>query len=92
MKKMEKEIKKFCDANGYDFYANYSGRGMFGNKCVGIVGDNTLRIMIELFCFLLDIYDGTTGYELSKMLGSPMTDNMGEEYILYFPKIEAIKE
>ena len=44
----ESVIKEFCDEYGYDFRDNYSGRCMFGETCIGIVGDNTTLICMQL--------------------------------------------
>lgn len=29
-------LEEFCDENGYTFYPDYSGRGMYGSTCLGI--------------------------------------------------------
>lgn len=35
---VEEAIRKYVDENeGYEIYENYSGRGMFGRKCLGVV-------------------------------------------------------
>jgi len=51
----------------------YSGRGMFGVKCMAIVGTNSTAI-IERAAFL-----GLTGAKI---------DNMGLDYVVYWPQIQ----
>lgn len=56
---------------------SYSGRGMMGKDCVGIVVD--------------DLHDGLWhigGIMRDHNLPAPIVDNMGLDYILYWPKWE----
>ena len=41
-------IENYCDVNSLDFVPNYSGRGMFGRICVGIVCDNPNHVIAAL--------------------------------------------
>lgn len=41
MKTLQERIKEVCDDYGNEFITfdnNYSGRGMYGSRCIGIVG------------------------------------------------------
>ena len=57
----------------YKVREDYSGRGMFGKKCVGIVGPN-LNLMIE------------KASEFGDHRGM-RTDDMGKSYIVYWPEV-----
>src|SRR5271166_122441 len=36
---LQEQIKSACDQNDeVDFYDSYSGRGMYGDRCIGIIG------------------------------------------------------
>lgn len=65
---------------------DYSGRGMYGEKCLGIVTPNQM----ELIGYMLEeINDREDSKELinefSQMIRNCRIDNMGYNYILYFP-------
>lgn len=56
-----------------EVYRGYSGRGMFGKKCLGVVcGDATAAIEEA----------GSLGLRGSRM------DNMGRQYIVYWPHLK----
>ncbi len=44
MKKQEK-IREIAKENDWKVYERYSGRGMFGRHCMGIVGDSDSEIL-----------------------------------------------
>lgn len=81
-------IEEFCEEQELDYREDYSGRGMFGSRCVGIVCDNPLSILLELFAFIVDSDDGISGGEVQYALGEPEEDSMGTRNILYFPELE----
>lgn len=54
---------------------NYSGRGMFGKKCVGIICSNVVE------CVELAAQKGVLGAS---------TDNMGLDYIVYWEKVQCV--
>lgn len=74
-------IKDFCDeyCDEYKYYADYSGRSMYGRCCVGIVCCNPLETLLSLCDYICS-------------LGYPRADNMGKDMILYFPKIKTESE
>lgn len=77
-----KRIMEFClESDGrYDFRWDYSGRGMFGRKCVGVVCGNALQMVVSLMEHLF-----SQGEYFS--LGNVCEDNMGKGHIVYFPDI-----
>tara|TARA_B110001454_G_scaffold96476_1_gene91348 strand:- start:32 stop:289 length:258 start_codon:yes stop_codon:yes gene_type:complete len=58
-------------------YADYSGRGMFGDNCIGVV----LKDESDLFRFSAYLDDA-----LVERLGSPELDALGLAVIAYWPR------
>jgi len=69
-----------------DIRWDYSGRGMYGQTCFGIVGS-----LLDYTGFLLQLASDTTGdrwdvaYDLSQRVN---TDSMAMQTIFYFPGIK----
>ena len=81
-------IKMFCDesAEKYSIYENYSGKFMYGRKCVGIVvrqGYSYMEMIIKLTIFLNDCGIESVESELEDV----RFDELGLDTIVYFPKI-----
>lgn len=80
-------VESFCEEHSDEcsFYADYSGRGMFGRRCVGIdCRGNCLRLLIQLCDYLYE-----HGYpSASEALGNICQDSLGRNTIIYFPSIE----
>ena len=68
-----KEVKELAHDLGIKVYEGYSGRGMFGRQCIGVVVDDP-----DYIKRVVDDYD----------LPIPVTDNLGLSYICYWPKIK----
>lgn len=66
-------IVEYAVSNGLNVRNNYSGRWMFGKLCLGVVGS-----MPELDALLSNVKGANEG--LCK-------DNMGLDYIYYWPSI-----
>jgi hypothetical protein len=64
------KLKRLAEENDWKFYSGYSGRGMYGKRCAGIVTDQPHE------CIAIA---GIRGAKL---------DNMGLQYIVYWPNIE----
>lgn len=70
---------------------SYSGRGMYGKQCLGVVSENTIETIVDILRWAFS--EGTTEnddlyYALSKAMQSAKTDSMGQGYIIYFPDHE----
>lgn len=82
-------IEEFCEIHDHDecyFYGNYSGRGMFGKQCVGIVcRDNLLETIVKLCDYLYDCEVES----VADALGNICRDSLGKDTIIYFPSISA---
>lgn len=81
-------IREFCEKNADKYYVheNYSGRGMFGRKCLGIVakqGNSVMTMMFELARFLETYAEVINGTPFENMA----YDDLGLDTIVYFPCI-----
>lgn len=64
----------------------YSGRGMYGNECVGIVVDDVVETIIEI---VRSAYANNNYLHFwLDELKDYRTDDMGLQMILYFPRIK----
>lgn len=70
---------------------DYSGRGMYGKSCIGIVADHSDLIPAAMFlyaAFVLTCNENEVeDYELGNLLLNVATDGMGRQGILYFPDL-----
>lgn len=84
---VEESIRNFVEDNPqYSIYENYSGRGMFGRKCLGVVvkqGYSFMDFIIKLTKYLDD-----NGFEdVDFSLEGVSYDALGLDTIVYFPNI-----
>ena len=85
----ESLVQMICEMNDLEA-RSYSGRGMFGRECLGIVGKTVADVTADLFDGLdaLDLPDSDAAYrEVSAALRASRTDSMGMDVIVYFPEI-----
>lgn len=76
-------IVEACDNLGLN-YRDYSGRGMYGERCIGFTSDNYAN---DLFYLGKEI-----GIEYPDFDTPIKIDNMGMDMIIYFPSIPWIGE
>lgn len=62
---------------------DYSGRGMYGEKCFGIVGS-----LVDLLTMINVIIELGLNIHIETLARSPQQDNMGREMIYYFPNLQ----
>lgn len=91
MESTQSLIKQACNDSGISFRGDYSGRGMFGSKCIGIVGDlqgcmGVLNEVIrgltqQLFETAIDCADGEeqAAYDLNDTVQDAITTLLGFE-------------
>lgn len=77
-------IEEFCDDYDLDFMNDYSGRGMYGKRCIGFVTYDTMGSIVNLCDALRDNEEITSAADA---LGDICTDNLGRGYIVYFPHL-----
>lgn len=91
------------EEEGLQVRDNYSGRFMFGETCFGVVVDNIATAVSDVSEALREIIiaehrdDLDLAKEAADMLEDGKltecrTDNMGLDYIIYFPHITVEKE
>lgn len=91
-KEVFNKLKQLIEDAGYEAIS-YSGRGMFGNKCIGFECPDVITGTAALFdaCMDQNLSSGDLKgdyYLLSENFKQSKTDNMGLGYIIYFPNIE----
>lgn len=69
------------EATGREVREDYSGRGMYGARCVGVEIDNDAELW-QLARDLIDIED----------LPPPKIDSMGRRLIAYWPSFKIIDD
>ena len=72
------DLNQAADGVDGEIYPDYSGRGMYGDECVGII----LKDEGDLFRFA-----GLLDDDFVELLGSPEWDSMGLREIAYWPKV-----
>ena len=87
MENIKELIREYCENEGLNYRDDYSGRGMFGEKCIGITCENSLDVLCRLFTYLVDSDEELDGCDVQNALGEPKQDSMGMGSILYFPEI-----
>lgn len=75
MKKNEaiEALRDIADDTGGDFREDYSGRGMYGEECVGIVTDTPMHVIEEA---------------AEKGIRGAKQDSMGKRTIVYWPSLK----
>lgn len=84
---MIEAIKQYAEENDFQFYPDYSGRFMYGAKCIGVVHPEDINMPDDLLDWMFD-----TGYELEQEDYSEITeyctkDDMGLDTITYWPNL-----
>lgn len=86
------------DDDDDEFYGSYltpdySGRGMYGDRCIGVVCADPTRLAVNLGielgrCVLL----GSISEEIAEAFQRPQIDSMGRSQIIYWPRLAAASE
>jgi hypothetical protein len=96
------ELSDAADAAGVDVRQDYSGRGMYGETCIGVVGDASdcerfeaeLAKAVTLGEFKTDNEhnpEDVLDVYMEKLIDiqdARRSDNMGTEFIYYYPKMK----
>lgn len=92
-------IEDLLEDAGYDIgpcedtsVQSYSGRGMFGAHCLGIVCDSHAQLMFKLGLALGQAMQRDESAELESLADAmaygARTDNMGYQTVVYWPNIK----
>lgn len=87
MDNIKELVQEYCEDAGLDYRKDYSGRGMYGKSCVAIICDNPLKVLCELFAYIVDSDEDLDGCDVQYTLGEPKQDSMGMSRVLYFSKL-----
>lgn len=90
MKSYKTLIEDFCEeGDNFSFYPDYSGRGMSGEKCIGIfTTQNPARTIAELINYSLSFFEEIEDLDaFISALSDVETDSLGKGYILYWPSL-----
>ena len=89
--KIIEAIENYCSYEDLDFRTDYSGRSMYGRKCIGIDCNYPMDTIMELVAYVIDdmqsYNSGITASEIVEEIGDAKIDNMGMGMILYFPSL-----
>lgn len=81
-------IRRFVAENSrYRLYENYSGKGLQGTSCLGVIvhnGDSFMEFLMNLTQFMDE--QGVEDADLE--LEGVSYDSLGPDTIVYFPRIE----
>lgn len=80
-------LEEFADGMDVTFYADYSGRGMYGDTCIGFVTGELNRFLLEFGAFFNE--SNSLSFDIGPFAERIRTDNMGYDTIVYFPGITA---
>lgn len=94
------QLKTLIETAGYEAYS-YSGRGMYGRKCVGLTCQDVNTAIADLFeaVFYVEVEDVANEEEeyearmsahnaLCKVIRKSASDSMGLDKVLYFKFVE----
>lgn len=78
-----------------DIYRKYSGRGMFGKQCLGVIVDNSHSALVSICQYIVEHYSRDCDsqklvaivYDLFEALKDTCTDNMARQIIMYWPDV-----
>ena len=88
-------IRNFVGKNEdkYSMYEGYSGRGMFGRKCLGVIvkeGNSCMEFMMDMTSYLAKMSASDDG-DFDLGFAEDMSyDNLGKDYIVYFPDRKSV--
>jgi hypothetical protein len=99
---MEIDLERFttlCEDENINPRTKYTGRGMYGTRCIGIVGStkDLVRFMLKIVPLLDPMWDtewshdGVMIPEYSPEWENVSHDTMGTQLIYYWPAIKAVE-
>jgi len=71
----QQKVRELAHLGGLSLRTDYSGRGMFGQTCMGVVCDK-------------EDYEETIEKAAELGLSGHRTDDMGRQMIIYYPQIK----
>lgn len=84
-------IMDLCDSAGIE-WRDYSGRGMYGDRCLAIVTDNPVDTVLCLVQEAIGSLDPEETAEIVEALSNSRTDSMGRSAVIYWPHLSDLPE
>lgn len=87
-------LKAACEDAGLD-YRSYSGRGMYGDRCLGVTGKDVPSIFADLLEAFSNMYTDEGDVDMSsvaELFRRTKWDSMGLDVIVYWPRIKWVDE
>lgn len=86
-------LKSICDADpdSFQLYKDYSGRGMYGRTCVGVVCSSGIALASAVMEEIAANYIGDDDFDMNEVayaFSKGSEDSMGRDTIVYFPGTE----
>ena len=91
-KDLEDFLAGACELYDIEMMPDYSGRFMFGQKCLAFVFGGTAGELISAFYTALTRDEFELKDELMEMFSRMRQDNMGLDYVYYFPGFQIEEE
>ena len=87
---IEVEINDEQSFDGDYLTTDYSGRGMYGDRCIGVVTGDTAQVMFNLGMAIGERAaneEGSRWWDLAESFKRSAQDSMGLSAIIYFPSL-----
>ena len=94
MESLQSLIEEACAQSQHVvFYNEYSGRGMYGEKCIGIVGSlsDCMRVISAVIVTMSRTLNAEFEGNVQTLLDFSK-DSMGRDLIVYWPTLESFEE
>lgn len=95
MEKLQEVIKQACENLDVKFYNGYSGRGMYGDSCIGVTGSlqDAMAVIAESIKQVKD--NPVTGMDFAWVVDALLNfreDRLGRDTIVYWEELRPLDE
>lgn len=88
---MNKELAKILmdslHSCGYE-PRSYSGRGMYGRKCLAVSDDCPTDVIVNVAVDMLENFDSGEAIEVLESLRGACQDSLGMSMVIYWPNLD----
>ena len=82
-----KKLIDYIELGGHDA-RSYSGRGMYGERCVGIGCSSPERVVVDIIEAVFSEGVEEDFHDVCSVMRSMQTDSLGRGSIMYFPSVK----
>lgn len=83
-------FEELTDYGAYNLRSDYSGRGMYGQECIGLTGTTEDLVLFVLHARdVLNDAEMTFAGDAADLLAAVASDSMGHDKIFYWPALRA---